>query len=228
MARPQYLSSPEARKLTKHIYGIYGASGYGKECLPLLRYQIAKEYEVVFIDDGLSGATVKSVPVLSYKQFLQQDGIKYCVIAIANSTVREKLSQLLAKDHIKPMALQAHNATLYDDSDIGEGYILNPYACITADVHIGKYLHANVHTYIAHDCVLGDFVTLAPGAIVCGNVRIGSHAYIGANAVIKQGTPNKPLAIGPGAVIGMGAVVTKDVPAGAVVVGNPARPLIKS
>ena len=49
----------------------------------------------------------------------------------------------------------------------------------------------------------------------------------GTGAVIKQGTPDKPLVIGKGAVVGMGAVVTKSVPPGVTVVGNPARILEK-
>ena len=50
---------------------------------------------------------------------------------------------------------------------------------------------------------------------------------IGAGAMIKQGTPDQPLVIGVGAIVGMGAVVTKSVPAGATVVGNPARIVTK-
>ncbi|ESQ99725.1 hypothetical protein F753_08980 [Stutzerimonas chloritidismutans AW-1] len=55
----------------------------------------------------------------------------------------------------------------------------------------------------------------------------GDYAYIGTGAIIKQGRPGKPLRIGKGAVVGMGAVVTKDVADGAVVVGNPAKPLAR-
>lgn len=53
------------------------------------------------------------------------------------------------------------------------------------------------------------------------------HAYIGTGAVIKQGLPGKPLVIGWDAVVSMGAVVTKNVPPGATVVGNPARPRLR-
>ncbi len=71
--------------------------------------------------------------------------------------------------------------------------------------------------------MIGDFVTFAPGVKCNGNIHIQAHAYIGAGAVIKQGTPDQPLVIGSGAIVGMGAVVTKSVPAGVTVVGNPAR-----
>ncbi|MNN76015.1 2,3,4,5-tetrahydropyridine-2,6-dicarboxylate N-acetyltransferase [compost metagenome] len=58
-------------------------------------------------------------------------------------------------------------------------------------------------------------------------MTIEDHVYIGTGAIIKQGTPERPILIGKGAVIGMGAVVTKSVAAGSVVVGNPAKPLRK-
>ena len=47
--------------------------------------------------------------------------------------------------------------------------------------------------------------------------------YIGAGAIIKEGSPGQPLVIGRDAVVGMGAVVLNDVPDGAVVAGNPAK-----
>ena len=72
--------------------------------------------------------------------------------------------------------------------------------------------------------MIGDYVTFAPSVRCNGNIVIEDHAYIGTGAVIKQGTPEKPLVIGKGAVVGMGAVVTKDVPPGVTVVGNPAKP----
>ena len=75
--------------------------------------------------------------------------------------------------------------------------------------------------------MIGDYVTFAPAVKCNGNVHIEDHVYVGAGAVIKQGSPDNPLIIGEGAVIGMGAVVTKSIPAGMTVVGNPAKHYLK-
>jgi acetyltransferase-like isoleucine patch superfamily enzyme len=71
--------------------------------------------------------------------------------------------------------------------------------------------------------VLGAGVTVAPSATLAGGVTLGAQAYVGSGAILRPGTT-----VGEGALIGMGAVVLRDVPAGIVVVGNPARPLVRS
>ena len=216
--------------MTQLYIGIYGASGFGKEVMPLVREQyphLSKE-QFVFIDDGQAGNFLNLYPVLSYSNFLANPSSEKAVtIAIANSQVREKLAVRLTQDNIQHLAIQASNTVILDEVEIGEGSLLCPFTCLTSNIKTGKFFHANIYSYIAHDCVIGDYVTFAPGVKCNGNIHIEDHAYIGTGAVIKQGTPDKPLVIGKGAIIGMGAVVTKSVPAGVTVVGNPARILEK-
>lgn len=212
------------------LIGVYGASGFGKEVMPLVRQQfpiLAKE-NFIFIDDGKAGTHLNGYSVLTYTDFIKQPvSNKLVTIAIANSSVREKLVTQLNQDNIQHLSIQASNTVVLDEVEIGEGSLLCPFTCLTSNIKIGKFFHANIYSYVAHDCVIGDYVTFAPGVKCNGNIHIEDHAYIGTGAIIKQGTPDKPLVIGKGAVIGMGAVVTKSIPAGVTVVGNPARILEK-
>jgi sugar O-acyltransferase (sialic acid O-acetyltransferase NeuD family) len=112
-----------------------------------------------------------------------------------------------------------------DEVEIGEGALISPFVTLTSNIRIGAHFQANLYSYVEHDCIVGDFVTFAPRVACNGNVHIGDHAYIGTGAVLRQGRPGAPLKIGEGAVVGMGAVVTKDVAPGTTVVGVPARPL---
>ncbi len=214
------------------LYAIYGASGCGRSLMPVARQQLVRESdasEIVFIDDALeSVADVNGHRAINYLTFLNETASeKYVQIAIANSHVREKIAQRLKMDGIQLWSIIADHVVLMDQIELDEGSALSPFVTIGSNVKIGKCFHANLYSYVEHDCVIGDFVTFAPGVKCNGNIHIQDHAYIGAGAMIKQGTPDQPLIIGAGAVVGMGAVVTKSVPAGATVVGNPARIVTK-
>lgn len=214
------------------LYAVYGVSGCGRGVMPLAR-EMLREMGVplsrlVFIDDNRTAEQVNGHRVCSYADFLTIEATqRHVVIAIANSAVRQKLALRLDEDGVRAWSVRAANVVNMDDVSIGEGAVLSPFVSITSNIRIGKYFHANIYSYVEHDCVIGDFVTFAPGVKCNGNIVIEDHAYIGAGAVIRQGVPGRPLVIGKGAVVGMGAVVTKDVGPGVTVVGNPARPLTK-
>lgn len=215
----------------KKYYGIIGAGGYGREVIPLASASLSAslasgEAELFFVVEGEGSAeTVNGFPVLSMDAFLALAGERYFSIAIGASDVRERIGKLCEDQGAAPFSVIAQNVVVLDANEIGEGVVLSPFVTVTSNAKIGKHFHANIYSYVAHDCVIGDFVTFAPGVKCNGNVVIEDHAYIGTGAVIKQGTPKRPLTIGRGAIVGMGAVVTKSVAPGDTVIGNPARPL---
>ncbi len=200
------------------VIGVYGASGCGRGIMPLVRAQ-NPQATLVFIDDGLAPGQVNGHDIVDWNSFLALEaGQKSVSLAIANSRIRERLAEKCAAELIPIAEARAESVVEMDNVILGEGACLSPFVTLTSNIRIGRCFHANLYSYVEHDCVVGDFVTLAPSAKVLGNVTIGDHAYIGSGAVLRQG-----LSIGAGAVIGMGAVVTKDVPLGVTVVGNPAR-----
>jgi sugar O-acyltransferase (sialic acid O-acetyltransferase NeuD family) len=210
---------------------VFGASGCGRGVMPLAKARwvaSGEPYELVFVDDNPPTPELNGYLVLTYEQWLQRPAdSRYMNIAIANSAIRQKLAERCSADGVEFFEVRASNVIQLDDVQLGEGAILCPFVTLTSNILIGKHFHANLYSYVEHDCVIGDYVTFAPGAMCNGNVVVEDHAYIGAGAVLKQGQPGNPLVIGRGALVGMGAVVTKSVPPGVTVVGNPARVLFK-
>ncbi len=211
-------------------YAVYGASGCGRGILPLVRRQLidsgSATWDLVFVDDNPVAPVVNGHRVLRYDQWLGEPaGERWVTIAIADSRVRERIARRCESDTVGFLSARASNVVVMDDVAIGPGAVLSPFVTVTSNVRIGRHFHANLYSYVEHDCVIGDYVTFAPSVHCNGNVTVEDHAYIGAGAILRQGKPGQPLVIGRGAVVGMGAVVTRSVPPGVTVVGNPARPM---
>lgn len=217
----------------QEIYGVFGAGGYGREVMPLARMQLQKQENAVerlfFVVDNPETEEVNGIKVISLTDFLQIDAERrYLTCAIADSNARSSLKNRIQGSEILDWTVVAENCVIMDEVTIGSGSILSPFVTITSNVSIGSSFHANLYSYVGHDCVIGDFVTFAPSAKCNGNVVIDNHAFVGTGAIIRPGRTGKPLAIGEAAVIGMGSVVTKDVPPGVTVFGNPAKIIKRS
>lgn len=200
------------------LYGIYGASGCGRGIMPLLRAEVAGSgAALVFIDDSPGADRVNGYEVWAFERFARA-GSGQALLAVADPRVRAMLDRRCAEAGVRVIGTRAANIVVMDDVEIGPGALLSPFVTLTSNIRIGRCFHANLYSYIEHDCVIGNYVTFAPAVHCNGDVTIGDHTYIGSGAVIRQG-----IRIGAGVTVGMGAVVTKDVPERTTVIGNPAR-----
>lgn len=213
------------------LYGLVGTGGFSREVMPVANEMLSKarresSFELVFVGKRTeAAASMNGHRIVTDDQFLADDREKFFNVAIADPLTRQRISGEFIAQGAMPFSVTSANSACMSNNDIGEGAILCPFVTITSNAKIGRFFHANLYSYVAHDCRVGDFVTFAPSVHCNGRVIIEDYAYIGTGVVIRQGTDEKPIVIGRKAVVGMGAVVTKSVAPSTTVVGNPARPL---
>ncbi len=141
---------------------------------------------------------------------------------VGHNDIREKIHNNLSQFLGNPINAIHPSAVISASVKMGDGVMIAANSTLNPLVQIGKGVICNTSTSIDHECIIGDFTHIAPGAVLCGNVIVGKNTFVGANSVIKQG-----IKIGDNVIIGAGTVVVKDIPDGATVIGNPARALIK-
>jgi sugar O-acyltransferase (sialic acid O-acetyltransferase NeuD family) len=199
------------------VFAIFGAGGFGRELIrPALEMLGPRRNQLVFVADDPQ-EPVLGIPVISPDELGEDDEV---IIAVGSSSARKVVASRLKA---RPGRLVANTALIGPSVEIGDGAVLCDFTMVTGSAQIGAHFQCNIYSYVAHDCVVGDFVTFAPRVCCNGHVQIRDGAYVGTGAVLRDGTRENPLIIGENAVIGMGAVVTKNIPAGVTVVGNPAR-----
>jgi sugar O-acyltransferase (sialic acid O-acetyltransferase NeuD family) len=194
---------------------IAGAGGFGRETLDALRASpLPAGCTVVFLDDYTGAVTVDGVPV----RRPGEAGQGAFVVAIASPVIRQRMARVLESRGLTAGRVIHPRAVISPAAVLGPGCVALANAFVSTGTKLGAHAHINYNATIGHDTVLGDFVTVLPGANVAGAVTLGARVTIGSNACVLPG-----LRIGSSATVGAGAVVTRDQSPGTVVAGVPAR-----
>ena len=143
-------------------------------------------------------------------------------LCVGHNGIREKIYNQVKNILGNPINAIHPKAIVSASAKMGHGVMVAANASINPIVEIGNGVICNTSCSIDHECVIEDFAHIAPGAILCGNVRVGKGSFIGAGAVIKQG-----VTIGENVMVGAGTVVLEDIISNITVVGNPQRVLTK-
>ena len=208
---------------------IFGAGGFGREVASWAgRAQWQGEGFTVaaFVDDNAPAAELNGRPVLTLEQAAARHPGAYVIATVGDPRLRERLIGKALAAGLVATAPLLHPSVEYDHDHVsfGEGVVVCAGSILTVNIEVEAHAQINLDCTVGHDAVIGAYSTLSPGVHISGNVRLEPYTFMGTGAVTVNGLPGRPLVIGEGAVVGAGAVVTKDVPADVTVTGVPAKP----
>ena len=207
---------------------VVGAGGFGRETVEAVR--AANEagagwHLLGYLDDDMSlaGTLIDGTRVLGgIGELVNMPAVSVvvCTGRPDNYFSRPRLVRKLDLPLERYATIIHPSATISSTSHVGAGSVLLGHVDLTASVEIGAHVAVMPHATLTHDDVIEDYATLASGIRLGGRVRIGRCAYIGAAAMVREDRR-----VGDYSLVGMGAVVTRDIPPREVWIGIPARRL---
>jgi sugar O-acyltransferase (sialic acid O-acetyltransferase NeuD family) len=207
---------------------LVGAGGFGRETAEVVRAINAAAATprwnlLGFLDDDRErwGTSVSGTPVLGGLDELgglPDAAVVICAGHPGNFTSKKRIVERLALAPERYATLVHPAAVIPESCPLGVGTVVLAGVVATADVRVGAHVGLMPHVVLTHDDRLDDYVTAGAGARLAGAVHVREGAYLGSGSLIREN-----LTIGPWALVGMGAVVTHDVPRGEVWAGTPAR-----
>lgn len=204
--------------------GIFGTSGMARE-VGDIAYEVGFLPIFVARDQAEMDAWLFPAEIILEADVSRYHDIPF-VIGIGENQTRKRLAQRYSRELqfsslIHPSATFGRGQRQIVESR--QGVIVGAGVRFTNQIQVGDFCIFNQNVTIAHDVIVEDFVHVAPGSVISGNVHIGQFCWIGAGAVVNQGSSKIKLHIGDGTLIGSGSVVIKSCDSNATYVGVPAK-----
>lgn len=187
---------------------LVGGGGHAKVVIDAIRK--SGDFDIYgIVDPSLdAGERVLGIKVIGKDSVLPRlfkEGVKNAFIgvgSIGDCGIRKRIYGQLEKIGFELPVIVHQRATIAEDVTIGEGTFVAAGAVINAGTILGRNAIINTSSSVDHDCVIGDFVHIAPGATLSGGIRVGDETHIGTGAKIIQS-----LNIGRNCLIGAGVTV---------------------
>ena len=209
----------ELGEVSENSIIIYGAGGHAKSVMEMVAQ--AGTFRIIgIVDDNqaLAGSQVLGIPVLGGRELLPElaaRGVRLAangVGGIIDIGVRVRLFELLAASGFTFPSICHPRATLEPSARISAGVQVFANAYVGSDTLLHERCMVNTGAVVSHDCEIGAYTHIAPGALLAGHVHVGERALVGMGVTTIIG-----LKIGDGARIGNGAVLLADVPAKSII-----------
>lgn len=197
---------------------IIGYGGHSYVALEIL--EISGNRVIAYCENSESNINPFNLLYLGNEKSLLQEELKRFsfFIGIGGNKIRCDIYKTLEKKSVSFVNAIHPSSKVSSYTTIGQGVMISAGATINPFVRIGNAVICNTQCSIDHECIIGDFAHIAPGAILCGNVSVGKNSFIGAGSVIKEGVK-----IGDNVIIGAGSVVLRNIEDGAKVAGAPVK-----